>query len=136
MEIETHAIAFRHAMERCQPQFKSGLRFFPQGCSSETADLFGRYLLDRLRFETEHVTAWTPIKHSWLQLDDYVLDLLADQHGPKHTSEIDVVVTKDAEFYQRCSVTHRRKAGVFGLPGQKCTLVDYKLILAAMEQHG
>lgn len=77
--------------------------------------------------------AWQPINHSWLQLGDWVIDLLHDQHGERHLSKIPVMVTNSPEFYGQCFVVHRRKAGITGVAGQTATPEEYRMIVAALE---
>lgn len=81
------AIRFRTAIESIPPEARPiGMRSFPRGACGDTALLFGAFLVDRAIPGFKYIcgergsqanNTWT--SHAWLQRDDLVIDLTADQ---------------------------------------------------------
>lgn len=99
--MEAHQILkmakrFRRAIENIPPAARPiGMRSFPQGACGDTALLFGAFLADQSITGFMYVCGergtmsdgnWT--SHAWLQRDQLVVDLTADQFPDAPTAVI------------------------------------------------
>jgi hypothetical protein len=95
-QILEMAMHFRKAIELIPPEARPiGMQSFPNGACSDTALLFGAFLADRavpgfkyICGERGSMTDNTWTSHAWLQRDDLVIDLTADQFSDAPASVI------------------------------------------------
>ncbi|MEW9699069.1 transglutaminase domain-containing protein [Paenibacillus sp. SI8] len=93
---------FRNAIEKLEKsEFSSSTWFenFPRGCCGDTSDLFAKYLLT-LGIQTEYVWGINSKRqsHGWLEYEDYIMDLTADQF---HEISERVLITREGIWYQQ-----------------------------------
>lgn len=100
---------YRRAIEEARYVFPNGdrMRRFPRGCCDDATDLFAQYLYDEHKLTTTRIDGgfypddsedrdW----HTWLMVDDVVVDLTADQYRQYR----DIYIGKYDEFHQRYEV--------------------------------
>lgn len=100
-DLRRVATDFRQAIERSRADKDTPhLPYFPDGACKLVSRLLALHLsgrgVRRIRFATGHVPGCEPyIRHTWLLVDDVVVDLTADPFG-----EAPVVVGQPTPFHQ------------------------------------
>jgi hypothetical protein len=84
--LEEIIIKFRKALEK--PHVKEsyiGFRHFPRGSCSDSSDLLGHYLTDNGlgRFDLVSGENANGQTHAWLENNEYIIDITADQFENK-----------------------------------------------------
>ena len=101
-EIEFAAQTFRAAIDAAgaEPWSKKHMSF-PHGACGHTAELLGRYLIDRLKIRPDYVNqiAYDEIgswqhSHAWLEWNGLTIDISGDQFGWEP-----VIVTRTPIFH-------------------------------------
>ena len=106
LQLLEMATNFRKAIESIPPKVRPiGMQRFPCGACSDTALLFGTFLADRSISGFKYICGergskiddtWT--SHAWLQRDDLVVDLTADQFPDAATG---VIVSKPSPWHMQ-----------------------------------
>lgn len=103
--ITETAIIYREAIERCR--FDLGLTFkrFPRGSCGDATPLLGSYFIDLRIFEFDYYCGdygshadgtWS--SHAWLQKDDIVVDITADQFQDVNDK---VIVSTNSDWHRK-----------------------------------
>ena len=88
------ATDFRNAIEICAPSLGISFKSFPRGSCGDAAPLLGTYLIEQGLCEFQYMLGdygkrtdinWS--SHAWLQLDNLVVDITADQF-PEITEKV------------------------------------------------
>ena len=89
--IETLADRFRNAIEAAQETNEPGKLFvkFPRGCCGYVSDLLAQYLIEHeigpiiyangTFYSNDKDDPYDRQNHAWLEVDDFVIDITADQ---------------------------------------------------------
>jgi hypothetical protein len=114
---------FRHALETHGPRSGSpALRHFPRDSCADAVLLLGAYLADRglgpfdaVGGDFEDPSTGVRYSHAWLERDDVIVDITADQFPG--ISEA-VIVTRDRVWHSRFHTTNRGVADFRGYGSQ------------------
>lgn len=107
--IEFHTKKFRAALEKCPKNLLPiGFRYFPRGSCGDASLLLAKYLqnmkcglFDYVCGETGENDEHGFQSHAWLQRDDLIIDITADQFEEIQDS---VVITRNRSWYKRFEV--------------------------------
>ena len=109
--------SFRSAIELCKNKMGNLFWFegFPRGCCRETATMLAKYLTEQgyegiqcVRGETYYNGKLST--HVWLKLNDWIIDITADQFG-EHFGK--VMVTDKSELHNRFKIVEKESYIVF-----------------------
>jgi hypothetical protein len=101
-ELERLAIIFRNAIEKCKndifPFYLQCFNFFPKGCCKDASLLLAKYFSDNGfgifdYFIGIRQNGWS---HGWLQKDNIIIDITADQFDDVSEK---VIVTTNHSWY-------------------------------------
>ncbi|GED72596.1 hypothetical protein BRE01_62980 [Brevibacillus reuszeri] len=108
-QLRDYGGAFRKAIQTMPlSEFPRSSFFerFPRGCCGDTSTLFSKFLQSK-GIETHYVWGmWGEYSHAWLELDDILIDLTADQFDGV-TEE--VMVTSNRQWHSRFTVHNKKK---------------------------
>jgi len=120
-QIEKAAIEFRNAIEACSSELGISFQSFPKGSCGDATDLLGTYLIENGLGNFSYFYGDVSSKvnniwssHAWLQLDELVVDITADQF-PEISQK--VMVCSKSEWHTT-------------LNGKFSHIADYRLINA------
>jgi hypothetical protein len=101
-QILVFALPFRRAIQSMSIEEFPNSNFFlnfPRGCCGDTSHLFAKFLSKR-GISTKYV--WginsNDFSHAWLEYDDIIIDLTADQF--QEINE-EVVITRNRKWYEQ-----------------------------------
>lgn len=87
---------------------KDRMSNFPYGCCDDSCDLLGYYLYDQFQINTKQINGVYRdsipeeiTNHTWLLLDDIIIDITADQFSSLIENNNGVYVGVENEFYQQ-----------------------------------
>lgn len=113
-KIKNAAIDFRQAIEACAPSLGVSFENFPSGSCGDVSPMLGTYLLEQNLGQFQYLlgtygnhedNTWS--SHGWLQIDDLVVDITADQF-----SEIlDKVIVKHKSAWHKKLKGHIQNVG-------------------------
>ncbi|WP_404351689.1 hypothetical protein LG324_03010 [Phycicoccus jejuensis] len=111
--IRAACAAFRAAIEETIPR-PVGLDAFPKGACGDTCEMLADFLRSRSLGDPTYVTGLSEDharSHAWLEIDDLIIDITADQFGDV---EEQVIVTTDRSWHESRfpSVGRHRPAGL------------------------
>ncbi|MGD0278201.1 MAG: hypothetical protein ABSC11_02715 [Smithella sp.] len=113
-KIRESATDFRNAIEVCAPSLGIIFESFPRGSCGETVLLLGTYLIEQGLGEFQYMLVDYGIRkdlnwssHAWLQLDNLVVDITADQF-PEITEK--VIVQEFSKWHLKLNGTSQNIA--------------------------
>lgn len=97
------AYGFRKAILQCeQSQLPITLQTFPNGSCGDASLLLGKYLLNNGYSNVRYIAGWKATKsHAWLLVDDFIVDITADQF-PEITES--VIVEDESLWHQQFEI--------------------------------
>jgi hypothetical protein len=102
-DIQREALNFRNAIESCRQSLGDSFQCFPRGSCGDVVPLLGSYLNDQGYGEFLHISGdycsheeniW--ISHAWLQSNDFLVDITADQFFEINKK---VIVTTESKWH-------------------------------------
>lgn len=125
---------FRDALEACHHRLPPiSFREFPRGACGDTCELLGRFFAENGSDRWEYVSAWKDdYSHAWLQKQDVVVDITADQFPGVNST---VIVARSSEWHSGFDVRFRWPVGAStGSPEIEHQLnVAYRMICEEIE---
>jgi hypothetical protein len=120
--IRAEAIRFRKEIEKSDPDVLRLIFFgrFPRGCCGDASNLLATYLKEKGLGDFGYVLAYrgsaeegTHRQHAWLEQDDLIVDITADQF---EDAEQGVIVSVDSAWHRFFTKldNHRTLAGCGG----------------------
>ena len=117
-KIRLQTEIFRTAIEACESEeLPVSLQDFPRGSCSDASLLLARYLQSQGVWPLIYVSGQTNADerhqiqtHAWLEIDDIIIDITADQFDDVTQS---VIVTRDRSWYQRFNVQRKEEADYY-----------------------
>jgi hypothetical protein len=91
---------FRNALDLCKGELGESFSLFPRGACGDSTDLLGTYLKEKGLGEYNYMYGSCGIHgtHAWLQKDDLIIDITADQFDDIKES---VIVTRKSIWHDR-----------------------------------
>ncbi|MGG0793795.1 hypothetical protein ABE137_07285 [Brevibacillus laterosporus] len=107
-QIREYAVIFRKAIQSMpMSEFPKSLYFdrFPIGCCGDSSKLFSKFLSSK---GIKAYYVWgirdDEYSHAWLEYDDIIIDLTADQFDEVHE---EVVVTKNRDWHSQFEIQNK-----------------------------
>jgi hypothetical protein len=129
--------AFREAIENCdKSKLPCSFAKFPKGSCGDVAPLLGKFLIDHGLGESTYMLGkrgkWS---HAWLQFDNLIVDITADQFDDQSKS---VIVTTNSEWHDQFKGQAQYSADyrIFGLDSPAGIILDsaYFVLLSTMDK--
>jgi hypothetical protein len=101
---------FQNAIIKAKPFLRFPYNDFPEGCCQDTSWILYRYFLEQgiegiTLISGSDYTNVVPQSHSWLEFNDYIIDLTYYQFGDKYEK---VIFTKDRTLHKRFNREFRK----------------------------
>lgn len=109
--IREYALGFRTAILRCPKEsLPVALRQFPKGSCGDASLLLAMYLSTKKLEPLQYIVGVKRRQsHAWLQLDDIIIDITADQFDESKDA---VIVTKDDGWHKTFKIRTKHVADI------------------------